>query len=71
MASLNAHLINRIVVLLLAVSALYFTFDEHYHKIKTSLLSLLIIIFLVFAVATSFGITVHTIWRYVKHDKKT
>jgi len=69
--SLRAHLISRVFVLLFAVLALYFTLDEHYQKIETSILSLLMVIFLVLAVATSLGITAHAFWKYLNHDKNT
>ena len=69
--SIKAYLISRIIILTLTVIALYFALDEHYQKIETSILSLLMVIFLVLAVATSIGITAHAFWKYLNHDKNT
>jgi len=69
--SLKAHLIGRVFVLLFAALALYFTLNEHYQKIETSILSLLMVILLVTAVAISIGITAHAFWKYLNHGKNT
>ena len=69
--SLKAHLIARVFVLLFLVSALYFTLDEHYQKIETSIFSLLMVIIVVLAVAISIGITVHTFWKFRNRGKNT
>ncbi|MFV1977191.1 MAG: hypothetical protein ACC651_15730 [Candidatus Scalindua sp.] len=69
--SLKAHLISRIAVLFFVVTALYYTLDEHWLKIETSILSLLMVILLILAVAISFGITAHAFWKYVKHGENT
>lgn len=67
--NIKAHLIGRVIILTLTVIALYFTLGEHYQKIETSMLSLLMIFLLVIAVATSIGITAHAFWKYFNHDK--
>ncbi len=62
---------SRVIILVLTVTALYLTLDKHFQKIETSMLSLLIVLVVVLAVAISAGITVHALWRYFNHHKNT
>ena len=66
---LKAGLISRLIVLVFVVIAFYSVFDEHYPKIASSIISLLIISALVLALVVSIGATIHAIWKYMSSNK--
>ena len=60
-----AYLISRLVTLFFVVVAAIFLLQEHFHKIETNKISMLIIITVIIALSISLITTFHAFWKYI------
>ena len=66
-----AYLISRLVTLFFVVVASVFLLQEHFHKIETNKISMLIIVTVIIALVISLITTLHAFWKYIKYGKNT